>query len=79
MTLYLSLFSTSHCHLCESAESILLTVAEQTDIEYQVVEIAASDALLELYGVRIPVIKRLDTQAEIGWPFTAEDLAQFLQ
>jgi hypothetical protein len=54
-------------------------VAEQTDIEYQVVEIAESDALLELYGVRIPVIKRLDTQAEIGWPFTAEDLAQFLQ
>lgn len=79
MTLYLSFFSTSHCHLCESAESILLTVAEQTDIEYQVVEVADSDALLELYGVRIPVIKRLDTQAEIGWPFTAEDLAQFLQ
>jgi hypothetical protein len=79
MTLYLSFFSTSHCHLCESAENILLTVAEQTDIEYQVVEIADSDTLLELYGVRIPVIKRLDTQAEIGWPFTAEDLAQFLQ
>jgi thiol-disulfide isomerase/thioredoxin len=79
MTLYLSFFSTSHCHLCESAENILQAVAEQTDIEYQVVEIAESDALLELYGVRIPVIKRLDTQAEIGWPFTAEDLAQFLQ
>ena len=79
MTLYLTLFSTSHCHLCESAENILLAVAKQIDIEYQIIEIADSDVLLELYGVRIPVIKRLDTQAEIGWPFTAEDLASFLK
>lgn len=79
MTLYLSFFSTSHCHLCESAENLLLDVAQQTDIEYQVIEITESDTLLELYGVRIPVIKRVDTQAEIGWPFTTEDLTRFLQ
>lgn len=79
MTIYLSFFSTSHCHLCESAEEILLAVTQQADIKYTVVEIADSDALLELYGVRIPVIKRLDTEGEIAWPFSPEDLARFLQ
>lgn len=79
MTIYLSFFSTSHCHLCETAENLLKVVAEQIDIEYQVVEIADSDPLLELYGLRIPVIKRVDTQAEIGWPFTADKLVHFLQ
>lgn len=79
MTIYLSFFSTSHCHLCELAEDILLVVTQQSGIEYQVIEIADSDVLLDLYGVRIPVIKRLDTKAEIGWPFTTDDLVRFLR
>ena len=33
------------------------------------VEIADDEELLERYGVRIPVLRRLDTGEELDWPF----------
>ena len=40
------------------------------------VEIASDDALVEQYGIRIPVIKEFDR--EIGWPFELEELKEWL-
>ena len=42
-------------------------------------DIAQSEALVERYGTRIPVLRRNDTGAELDWPFTRDQLLTFLQ
>lgn len=64
----LVLYGTLGCHLCERAEALIQGV---TDAAISVVEIADDGELLERYGVRIPVIQRLDTGEELDWPFDA--------
>ncbi len=77
----LQLYTTLGCHLCEQAESMLQQLDEQADknFSWEAVEIAVSDAMVENYGERIPVIKRADTEEEIGWPFTLQQLERWLQ
>lgn len=69
------LYGTSCCHLCEEAEAIL----RQIGIAATHIDIADDDALLEKYGVRIPVLQRMDTGAELGWPFDAAAVLRFLE
>ncbi|MBA3696939.1 MAG: glutaredoxin family protein, partial [Methylotenera sp.] len=54
-------------------------VAHVYSAQYQVIEIAEDAELLTLYEVKIPVLKRLDTNTEINWPFTTEDIRQLLR
>lgn len=73
------LFTTVGCHLCEQAEQLLNELnAQGSNIDICAIEIADSDDLMERYGIRIPVIRTPD-QRELGWPFTLEELAIFLQ
>lgn len=67
----LVLYSTSGCHLCEEAQRLIFSTLGRTVIE---VDIADDEELLERYSVRIPVLQRIDTQAEIGWPFGATEV-----
>lgn len=67
MKLTLLLYTTSGCHLCEQAEALLLRVGEPVET----VEIADDEALLERYGVRIPVLRHRESGSELGWPFDA--------
>lgn len=76
--LLLNLYSTSHCHLCEQAESLLVNLSNQYDISWQLIEITENNDLFENYSLRIPVIKRLDNNAEINWPFTELDINAFI-
>ena len=69
------LYTTSSCHLCEQAESLL---QQQPGIVVKAVEIADDAGLLERYGVRIPVLQRWETSEELEWPFDAETLQRFL-
>lgn len=71
----LYLYSTSHCHLCELAEKLLI---ESAVTPVKIIDIAEDDQLLLQYGLRIPVLKRLDTNAELGWPFNLNDISLFL-
>ncbi len=50
--------------------------AVDTEIEIAAIEIADDDALVERYGIRIPVVQT--ATAEIGWPFTLIELQTFL-
>jgi glutaredoxin-related protein len=68
------LFGTEFCHLCDEAEAVLTEVGIGTDF----IDIAENDALLEKYGTRIPVLVRMDTGAELGWPFDATAISRFL-
>lgn len=70
----LHLYTTLGCHLCEQAESIAEGVIEKYHVVIEKVEIADSDALLERYGVRIPVLRPHGTTLELGWPFDESDV-----
>jgi len=70
----LTFYSTTHCHLCEEAEALLANVKEMYDINWTEIEISTDDNLIELYGIRIPVIKRVDNSVEISWPFHENDI-----
>lgn len=69
------LYSTLDCHLCEQAAGLLTQVVDSFELEH--IDIAGSEALVEEYGIRIPVIKA-ESGNELGWPFDLEVLQQFL-
>jgi hypothetical protein len=70
----LKLYTTSNCHLCEQA----ITLLEQENIALTLIEIADSDALIALYGTRIPVLQRFDNSAELNWPFNQANVRAFI-
>jgi hypothetical protein len=76
MTEQLSLYSTSHCHLCELAFALAMKVP---NISVIVIDIAEDELLLAKYGVHIPVLLRQDTEMELNWPFTEADIHQLLK
>ncbi len=76
MTKQLSLYSTSHCHLCELAYVLAI---KEPNISVNVIDIAEDELLLAKYGVRIPVLQRQDTEMELNWPFTEADIHQLLK
>ena len=69
----LTLYTTAGCHLCELANEILTLVQSNTDLTIEYTDIADDDALVERYGIRIPVIKFPD-ESELGWPFELSDI-----
>jgi len=71
-------YTTAHCHLCELAEALLVNTPMHEPVPVDVVDIAQSEALTREYGLRIPVLRRNDTGAELDWPFTRDQLLSFL-
>ncbi|MGM0952230.1 MAG: glutaredoxin family protein [Pseudomonadota bacterium] len=72
-------YTTDQCHLCELAEALLVHTPMPEPVPVEAVDIAQSEALVERYGTRIPVLRRNDTGAELDWPFTSDQLQTFLQ
>ncbi|AMZ71828.1 MULTISPECIES: glutaredoxin family protein [Pseudomonas] len=71
------LFGTLGCHLCEVAEAELMPLVEH-GLLVELVDISEREAWVDSYGLRIPVLRRLDTGAELDWPFEAEQIVKFL-
>ncbi len=71
------LYSTNGCHLCEQVVE-MLTQIDQLGL-VKTVDIVDDDQLVEAYGIRIPVVKNIETAAELGWPFDVEQLIGFLK
>ena len=71
------LFGTLGCHLCELAEEVLMPLVEH-GLMVELVDIADSVGLFETYGLRIPVLRRVDTGEELEWPFESEQVVSFL-
>lgn len=74
----LILYSTAGCHLCELAEAQLQQALPMFDLSWRCVDIADSPELMELYGVRIPVVAEPGSGREIGWPFGQPELRAWL-
>jgi hypothetical protein len=72
----LYLYSTTHCHLCELAETQLLNLAEHYAFNWRPVEIVDDDDLLARYAVLIPVITDPVDHTELSWPFSTEDIVE---
>ena len=78
------LLGTSGCHLCDSASVVVerfneLMKAHEFALEVERVDIAASKEMVDLYGVRIPVLIDGVTRAELDWPFNEQSLYEFLR
>ncbi len=73
----LQLYMTEHCHLCDLAEAQLNTI--YPPLSWKKIEIAYDDQLTSRYGQSIPVLKRLDNQTELAWPFIAEQIIDFIK
>ena len=76
-TSQLILYYTEFCHLCDEAESLMLAVG--LGGHYKKMEIDDDPELLERYEIYIPVVKRVDNQQELFWPFDGLALAAFLE
>lgn len=72
----LNFYHTKHCHLCELAENL---IKQHKNIKLNLIDIADDNKLLNLYGVRIPVLQRTDLLHEIDWPFTQEQILLLIQ
>ena len=71
------LFGTVGCHLCEVAEAMLMEFVER-GLLVELVDIADDETWFAAYSLRIPVLRRVDTGAELGWPFSADQVVAFL-
>lgn len=77
-TIRLELLETDACRLCMEAETLLRPILKRSRFELHKVDIA-DDSLLEIeYATRIPVLRRIDTGAELDWPFSQEEVYRFL-
>lgn len=75
ITMRLSLIQKDDCHLCDLAWEVL-AAADVADFES--VWMDGDEALTARYGLRVPVLRREDTGAELGWPFDATTVREFL-
>jgi hypothetical protein len=75
------LFGTVGCHLCEIAEGVLMPFVDH-GLLVELVDIGdgpESEASIDTYGLRIPVLRRVDTGVELDWPFDADQVVAFLR
>ena len=72
------LFGTLGCHLCEIAEAEVMPLVEH-GLLVELVDIADPEDLTDVYGLRIPVLRRTDTGAELDWPFDTDQVVAFLR
>ncbi len=73
----LRLYTTLGCHLCHQLEALLATLCAG-DYRLERVEISEDDALMERYGVRIPVLADAEGR-ELERGFDAPRLAAWLE
>jgi len=72
-------YTTVGCHLCDEATQMLEQVCRVfPGMSWTAVEISVDAALVDKYGLRIPVIRLEGCAAELGWPFDQATLASFL-
>lgn len=77
MSAHCELFGTLGCHLCEEAEQVLQPFVAQ-GLVVELLDIIDSPDWLEQYALTIPVLRRVDTAAELHWPFDQQMVLQFL-
>lgn len=76
----LTLLGTDACHLCELAQAVLLEIAPVIpEFSVYLEDIADSEADVERYGIRIPVLRHDISGLELDWPFDQQQCLQWIQ
>ena len=71
----LTLFQRDDCHLCDLALDVL---AQARVPEFDSVFIDGDDLLESAYGERVPVLRDVQGDRELDWPFDAGALRAWL-
>lgn len=74
----LVLLGTQACHLCEQAQALLMPFQNLLKIDVFVEDIAEDAEQVARYGLRIPVLLHEESGDELDWPFSFEELQQWL-
>jgi hypothetical protein len=69
----LILYTRPDCHLCELAAAML----EAAGLRWRAADIESSPELEREYGLRVPVVRRVDTGGELDFPFDQSVLTRF--
>lgn len=69
------LYGNPFCHLCAAAEAIL----HRAGITAIKIDVTENQDQFEKYSLRIPVLQRVDNDAEIDWPFDDAAVLRFLK
>ncbi|AOE49403.1 glutaredoxin family protein [Kangiella sediminilitoris] len=76
------LYTTFGCHLCEQVEAMIFTLNQQKNLtqKYNIIafDIIDDEKILEEYRTTIPVLKNQATNEQLFWPFTFEQLNDWL-
>lgn len=72
------LLGSEGCRLCDEAESLALPACRRAGGVLRCVDILEDSDLEARYGESIPVLRRTDTGAELGWPFDRAAVYRFL-
>ena len=76
----ITLYGTTHCHLCEQAYDMLNTLqAHHANFKIEFIDIAEHDALNDLYALNIPVVSAERSDSLLFWPFDTSQLNDFIQ
>ncbi len=68
------LFGTEGCHLCEDAEQLLTDAG----IAFESRDIMDDEEWQQKYGLLIPVLRHVESQRQLNWPFDSRQLQEFI-
>ena len=80
---HLILYSRQDCHLCDQAQALIERVIAGSDWQLEKVDIDSDPQLTELYRFTIPVLARVNVDAEspaasLNWPFPPSRIKDLL-
>ncbi|KZZ85167.1 hypothetical protein AS29_007390 [Bacillus sp. SJS] len=62
----LTVYSREGCHLCEEAIQLVQELSHEIDFTFTIVDIHCEDALVEKYGLMIPVVEYAGKELAYG-------------
>jgi len=75
----LVLFSSKACCLCDEAMSLIERSALKQSLSIKKVDIYTDKQLLIRYRTTIPVVRDVQSESEIGWPFDIDSFDSWLR
>jgi glutaredoxin len=75
---HLTLFSKPGCHLCDEMKRLIDTVAARVPLTMDVIDISTDPALMDLYGLEIPVLL-IDGKKAAKYRVTERELEEKLR
>ncbi|AKE51623.1 glutaredoxin family protein [Kangiella geojedonensis] len=75
-------FTTFGCHLCEQVEAMIFALNQQKNLanRFDIIafDIIDDEKILAEYRTTIPVLKNTSTSEKLFWPFSFEELDDWL-